>query len=332
MSPMDKFALLQQLEGHTYGSNPWFAPAWELLNHWSPAGSSWFGHCNGWAAAAILTNEPRESVTVNFGAGGQHSLDLEVGDQKGLLSESYYSQLSSFYGSRYNGDDGDDISDLSPKAVLQILSTYIGQRGVPLVFDTSANEEVWNFPAWAYELTLDETTGGGAAGASGLININTAGSAELQTLWGISEVRAGRIIAYREQNGPFQTTEEIVDVQGIGFGIFNRIEDQITVSQDSDLRTFDGVLRVRFATDGVGYTHIDSDENQPNGFWKTWRFELEASPAGEIISGTWDDDDNGHPDFAWVPYTNTVSSGRSENPYLHWLNLEDYLGEGVVRE
>ena len=339
LSPMDKFALVQQLDGRSHGTNPWFISAWELLNHWSPAGSSWFGHCNGWAAAAILTNEPRESETIDFG--NNHKVELTVGDQKGLLSETYYSQLSSFYGARYNGDENDDINDLTPKAVIQILSTYIGQRGVPLVFDTSANEEVWNFPAWSYELTLTEQ-GNAAGDSTGLININTAGPEELSTLWGITDSRAAAIIAYREANGPFQTIEEIVDVQGIGWGIFGQIQDNITVSQDTQLRELAGTLRVRFATDGVSYTHIDTNENQPNGFWKTWNFELQASPAGEVIgSGNWTTDDDSpitaenanHPDFAWVPYTNTIQSGRSENPYLYWFDLKHYyLPADMVRE
>jgi competence ComEA-like helix-hairpin-helix protein len=286
-----------------------------------------------------LTDEPRESVSVDFG--DDHEVDFTVGDQKGLLSETYYSQLSAFYGARYNGDEDDDISDLSPKAVIQILSTYIAQRGVPLVFDTSANEEVWNFPAWSYELTLNENGNGAGEGASGLININTAGIEELKTLWGINDVRAERIIAYREANGPFQTIEEIVDVSGIGFGIFGQIEDDITVSQASELRELTGTIRVRFATDGVGYTHIDTNPNQPNGFWKTWNFQIQASPAGEVIgAGEWVDSSGNpvgdatnqeHPDFAWVPYTNTIQSGRSENPYLHWFDLKTYLPD-LVRE
>ena len=107
--------------------------------------------------------------------------------------------------------------------------------------------------------------------------------------------------------------------------MFQRIEESITVSTSTDLRNFDGELRVRFATDGVGYSHIDPDPSNPNGFVKTWAFTLEASPAGEIIDGTWDDNEDGHPDFAWVPYSNSVNPGRSENPYLEWTDLLRYL-------
>ncbi len=56
-------------------------------------------------------------------------------------------------------------------------------------------------------------------------------------------------------------------------------------------------------------------------------FTLEASPAGEIISGSWDNVEDGHPDFAWVPYSNSVNPGRSENPYLEWTDLLHYLTE-----
>ena len=68
-----------------------------------------------------------------------------------------------------------------------------------------------------------------APGAPGLVNINTAGSEELQTLPGIGEKRAEDIIAYREEHGPFRIVEDITDVSGIGEGILSRIIDYITV-------------------------------------------------------------------------------------------------------
>lgn len=68
-----------------------------------------------------------------------------------------------------------------------------------------------------------------ASEAPGLVNINTAGSEELQTLPGIGEKRAEDIIAYREEHGPFRIVEDITDVGGIGEGILSRIIDYITV-------------------------------------------------------------------------------------------------------
>lgn len=64
---------------------------------------------------------------------------------------------------------------------------------------------------------------------SGLVNINTADAALLCTLPGIGESRAQDIIAYREENGGFQTEEDIMKVSGIKTGAYNKIRDKITV-------------------------------------------------------------------------------------------------------
>ena len=62
-----------------------------------------------------------------------------------------------------------------------------------------------------------------------LININTATQEELETLPSIGEVRAQAIIAYREEHGGFRTTDELMEVSGIGEKIFADIAPHITV-------------------------------------------------------------------------------------------------------
>ena len=64
---------------------------------------------------------------------------------------------------------------------------------------------------------------------SNLININTASREELETLPGIGEVLAQRIIDYRRTNGYFKSIEEIKEVSGIGEKKFEAIKDLITV-------------------------------------------------------------------------------------------------------
>lgn len=61
------------------------------------------------------------------------------------------------------------------------------------------------------------------------ININTASEEELQTLTGIGASKAKAIIEYREQNGPFNKTEDITNVSGIGESAYEKIKDNITV-------------------------------------------------------------------------------------------------------
>lgn len=64
---------------------------------------------------------------------------------------------------------------------------------------------------------------------AGLININTADAETLCTLPGIGETRANAIIAYREQNGPFSSVEDIMQVSGIKENLYGQFCDRITV-------------------------------------------------------------------------------------------------------
>ena len=61
------------------------------------------------------------------------------------------------------------------------------------------------------------------------VDLNTATAEELDTLPGIGESLARRIIAYREANGPFGSIEEIMEVSGIGEAKFAELEDRVTV-------------------------------------------------------------------------------------------------------
>lgn len=51
---------------------------------------------------------------------------------------------------------------------------------------------------------------------SSRININTADAQTLQELNGIGPTYAERIVAYREENGPFTSVEELMEIKGIG--------------------------------------------------------------------------------------------------------------------
>ncbi|MBL8511737.1 MAG: ComEA family DNA-binding protein [Betaproteobacteria bacterium] len=62
------------------------------------------------------------------------------------------------------------------------------------------------------------------------VNINTASKEQLDSLPGIGEAKAQAIIDYRSKNGPFKSPEDIMKVDGIKEGIFNKIKKDITVS------------------------------------------------------------------------------------------------------
>ena len=61
------------------------------------------------------------------------------------------------------------------------------------------------------------------------ININTASIDELKTLSGIGEIKARRIIDFRENNGLFKQPEDLIQVPSIGPKTFEANKDRIVV-------------------------------------------------------------------------------------------------------
>ena len=62
------------------------------------------------------------------------------------------------------------------------------------------------------------------------VNINTATKEKLTELPGIGLSVAKRIIKYRDDNGEFETIEDLMNVPGIGESKFNSIKDMIVIS------------------------------------------------------------------------------------------------------
>lgn len=69
----------------------------------------------------------------------------------------------------------------------------------------------------------------GAGSSSGLVNINTASAAELQTLSGIGPSMAQSIIDERTKNGAFASVDDLMRVSGIGEKKLAKIIDCICV-------------------------------------------------------------------------------------------------------
>lgn len=78
-------------------------------------------------------------------------------------------------------------------------------------------------------LPENTTTGAGEASGATVININTASEQELMTLSGIGQAKAQQIIQYREENGLFDTPEDLMNVSGIGEKSFETLKDSIKV-------------------------------------------------------------------------------------------------------
>lgn len=84
------------------------------------------------------------------------------------------------------------------------------------------------------EAPLDVTPGPDLPGetptpsSEDLVCINTAELEELMKLPRIGEVTAQKIIAYRDDNGPFSSIEDLMNVSGIGLNTLDVIRDLIT--------------------------------------------------------------------------------------------------------
>lgn len=61
------------------------------------------------------------------------------------------------------------------------------------------------------------------------ININTATEEELKSIDGIGAALAARIVEKRNELGGFVSTEQLIEVKGIGTALFEEIRDYVTV-------------------------------------------------------------------------------------------------------
>lgn len=147
------------------------------------------------------------------------------------------------------------VEDKEPKKETKIFVYLCGAVGKPGVYEVGSDDRLYEVIAMAGGLTAEaaqdavnqarvvvdgeqiyiptkeemQTQAAGTKPQDGKVNLNTATKEELMTLSGVGESRADSIIAYREENGRFQNTEELMQISGIKEGLYNKIKDNITV-------------------------------------------------------------------------------------------------------
>lgn len=74
-----------------------------------------------------------------------------------------------------------------------------------------------------------------AAEGKAVVNINTADTEALMLLPRVGPSVAQRIVEFREKNGRFKTTEDLMLVRGVGERTFELIKPHIAISGDTTL-------------------------------------------------------------------------------------------------
>ena len=106
-------------------------------------------------------------------------------------------------------------------AFLFLLSSLLSLAGIAGLAGTSLAGQSEEKPSSTSELRVD---------------INHADVTELSKLPGVGEQVAKRIIAYREENGPFEKAEELMNVRGIGEKSFLKLQPHVTLGSDKEKR------------------------------------------------------------------------------------------------
>jgi len=79
----------------------------------------------------------------------------------------------------------------------------------------------------------------GSAWAGDTVNVNTATAKELQKINGIGEKTAAKIIAYRNEFGPFKNVDDLMHIKGIGKKKLAKAKDELSVGDEENDKSDD---------------------------------------------------------------------------------------------
>jgi hypothetical protein len=163
------------------------ATSWELSNHGPqvPGIQSWYGHCNGWSAAAVMYQEPRATTSAD-------GVSFTVADQKSLLSELAMEVNADFFGTRNddNNPSSPSFQDVAPDVFFLVMTNYLG-NGLGVVIDRYTGNQVWNQPVAGYQIapiTKSDYLGASPA-APGVYRVMVS----TQIWWGRDDVQGGHL-------------------------------------------------------------------------------------------------------------------------------------------
>ena len=286
-SPMEMF---DRISGNSEdGEN---AHNWEKENHTcekltgkeKEGCEGWWGHCNGWAAAAIKEPEPRTNITLG-------DYDLMVGHQKGIFSEVWLSSSSLFEGETDkstktakwvidpNNYASSSFWDVTPRSFFLIFTNYVGIQETGVVIDRFTGDEVWNQPIVGYRILPLRQKDLLDGGKKVLIRMKIYWANDMGT-------------PHNNLSAAFDINKHTKDSESIEH-----------LPQESSAADYEGRLLefylefdepVEIAEDGRSV--VSSGRLVGQGTWK----HFEDAKKG-MYNGNWLELNHTHPDFIWLP-------------------------------
>ena len=85
--------------------------------------------------------------------------------------------------------------------------------------------------AMAALLVTGTAMAAGKSAPTAKVNLNTASVEQLTTLPGVGPKLAARIVEYRQKSGTFRSTQELMNVKGVGEKNFAKIQSWLSVGE-----------------------------------------------------------------------------------------------------
>lgn len=104
------------------------------------------------------------------------------------------------------------------------LSTKLKDEDCVVIYKKGEQDKIQNL-----QTSISNSKVSSEPSKEAIININTANKEELMTLTGIGEVKADGIIKYRDENGGFNSVEELTKVDGIGEKTLSKFIDKVDI-------------------------------------------------------------------------------------------------------
>lgn len=124
------------------------------------------------------------------------------------------------------------LSDVGEVTAQRIVDYRESEGGIDSYADLNRISGLGKGTIENFKDQIEELSGdlSGSGGSSGTVNVNTAGVSELTSLTGVGTVTAEAIVSYREENGDFESLDDLDAVDGIGSATIEDLRSEATVN------------------------------------------------------------------------------------------------------